>query len=242
MNKTVLVTGSARGIGKAIALAFAKKGYTVVLNTKKSDDELNKTLAEIKEYSPSSLAFKADISIYENARKMTEQIKSAVGSIDVLVNNAGISYIGLFNEMQPQQWQNIMQNNVDSMFNCTHLVLPDMIKGHSGKIINISSMWGISGASCEVVYSASKGAVNSFTKALARELGPTGIYVNAIACGAIDTKMNSFLSEAEYAAFAEEIPLCRFGKPEEVASLALYLAEENTYITGQIISLDGGLE
>ncbi len=238
MNKTVLITGSAKGIGKAIALEFAKKGYRVILNTKKSQERLNKTLEEVKKYSPSSLAFTADVSDYAQAKEMVDKI----GSVDVLVNNAGISYIGLFNTMTPDKWQEVMKNNVDSMFNCTHLVLENMIKKHSGKIINISSMWGISGASCEVVYSASKGAVNAFTKALARELGPSNIYVNAIACGAIETEMNSFMSLDEHTAFTEEIPLCRFGKPEEVASLALYLAEENTYITGQIISLDGGIE
>lgn len=237
MNKTVLITGSAKGIGKATALAFAKKGYRVVINTKKSEQALKATLDEIREFSPSSTAFTADISDYGQTKEMID----AIGKVDVLVNNAGISYIGLFNTMKPSEWQYIMRNNVDSMFNCTHLVLENMIKCHSGKIINISSMWGISGASCEAVYSASKGAVNSFTKALAKELGPSGIYVNAIACGAIDTDMNSFMSQEERAAFTEEIPLCRFGKPDEVANLAVYLAEENTYITGQIISLDGGI-
>lgn len=241
MNKTVLITGSAKGIGRAAALAFAKKGWSVALNTKSSVEQLEKTLCEVRKYSPSSMAYIADVSDYNEAEKMFAAIKNDMGSPEVLINNAGISYIGLFNTMQPQQWRSLMQNNVDSMFNCTHLALQDMIKNHSGKIINISSMWGISGASCEAVYSASKGAVNSFTKALARELGPSGIYVNAIACGAVETEMNSFMTDEEHAAFAEEIPLGRFADPAEVASLALYLAEENTYITGQIISLDGGI-
>ena len=136
--------------------------------------------------------------------------------------------------MDKCRWQYILKNNVESMFNCTHLVLEDMLHRHSGCIINISSMWGISGASCEAVYSASKGAVNAFTKALGKELAPSGIYVNAIACGAIDTQMNSFLSEEERSAFTDEIPLCRFGRPDEVAELALFLAE--------IIKIDGGME
>lgn len=238
MNKTVLITGSAKGIGKATAIEFAKNGYIVALNTKKSTDKLEATLGEIRQYSPYSAAYTADVSDYAQAEEMICKI----GKIDVLINNAGVSHIGLFNTMAPAQWQQLMKNNVDSMFNCTHLVLPQMIQRHSGKIINISSMWGISGASCEAVYSASKGAVNAFTKALARELGPSNIYVNAIACGAIETDMNSFLSEEEHAAFAEEIPLRRFGRPNEVGALALYLAESNTYITGQIISLDGGME
>lgn len=241
MNKTVLITGSAKGIGRAAALAFAKKGWSVALNTKSSFEQLEKTLCEVRKYSPLSSAYAADVSDYDKAEKMFAAIKNDIGSPEVLINNAGISYIGLFNTMQPQQWRSLMQNNVDSMFNCTHLALQNMIKNHSGKIINISSMWGISGASCEAVYSASKGAVNSFTKALARELGPSGIYVNAIACGAVETEMNSFMTDEEHAAFAEEIPLGRFADPAEVASLALYLAEENTYITGQIISLDGGI-
>ncbi len=241
MNKTILITGSAKGIGRAAALAFAKKGWCVALNTKSSVEQLEKTLCEVHKYSPSSKAYIADVSDYDEAEKMFAAVKNDMGSPEVLINNAGVSYIGLFNTMQPQQWRSLMQNNVDSMFNCTHLALQDMIKNHSGKIINISSMWGISGASCEAVYSASKGAVNSFTKALARELGPSGIYVNAIACGAVETEMNSFMTKEEHAAFADEIPLGRFADPAEVASLALYLAEENTYITGQIISLDGGI-
>lgn len=242
MSKTVVVTGSARGIGKAIAIKFAQSGYTVVLNTKKSLNALKDTLDEVKKYSPSSISYAADISVYDKAEQMFEHIEKTVGKVDVLVNNAGVSVIGLFDAMKPAEWQELMRNNVDSVFNCTHLVLPQMLHRHSGRIINISSMWGISGASCEVAYSASKGAVNAFTKALAREVGPSGIYVNAIACGAMETQMNSFMSEEEHNAFAEEIPLCRFGRPDEAASLALYLAEENSYITGQIISLDGGIE
>jgi 3-oxoacyl-[acyl-carrier protein] reductase len=241
VNKIVLVTGSAKGIGKAIALEFAKNGYTVAINTKNSIEKMNETLEEIRSYSPSSIAVAADVSSYEDADRLISTVRERLGSIDVLVNNAGISYIGLFNMMKPEQWQSIMKTNVDGMFNCTHLVLPSMIHNHSGCIINISSMWGISGASCEAVYSASKGAVNSFTKALAKELAPSGIYVNAIACGAIDTEMNSFLTEDERQALEDEIPMGRFGKTDEVASLALYLADKNSYITGQIISLDGGM-
>lgn len=237
MKKTALITGSAKGLGKAIALEMAKYGYRIVLNTKSSEKEMMETLEEILAFSPDSVAFKADVSIYDEAKKLFD----VAGNVDLLVNNAGISYIGLFNTMEQRDWQRLMQCNVDSMFNCTHLALPYMIKNHSGSIVNISSMWGISGASCEVVYSASKGAVNAFTKALGKELAPSGIFVNAIACGAMETTMNNFMSEEEHTAFAEEIPMGRFGKPEEVANLVKFLALENTYITGQVLSLDGGM-
>ncbi len=240
MSKIVFISGSAKGIGRAAALEFAKNGYTVILNTKKSKDELAATLDKVKKYSPSSAAFISDVSDYEQAKNTIKDIYNKFGGIDVLVNNAGISHIGLFEDMKPHEWQHIIKNNVESMLNCTHLVLPDMVRRHCGCIINISSMWGTSGASCEAVYSASKGAMNAFTKALAKELGPSGITVNAIACGAVQTDMNSFLSDEERSDFIEQIPLCRFGTPEEVAGLALFLAEKNTYITGQIIGIDGG--
>jgi 3-oxoacyl-[acyl-carrier protein] reductase len=241
INKVAVVTGSARGIGRAIALRLAKEGYTLAINTKSSVGDMERTLEEIKLYSPSSIAYQADVSDYAQAQAFFELVKRELGSCDVLVNNAGISYIGLFNTMSPSDYQSIMKTNVDGVLNCTHLALQYMVAKHSGCIINISSMWGISGASCEAVYSASKGAVNAFTKALAKELAPSNIFVNAIACGAIDTKMNSFMDEEERAAFTEEIPLGRFGTADEVAGLALYLAKDNTYITGQIISLDGGM-
>ena len=241
MNKNVLITGSAKGIGKAIALRFAAEGYNVILNTRRSEDRLKETLAEINALSPSSAAFTADVSDYKEAEALFTFAKEVCGGVDILVNNAGISYVGLFNTMEPSQWQELMTVNVNSMLNCTHLALPRMIHNKGGCIINISSMWGIAGASCEAIYSASKGAINAFTKALGRELAPSGILVNAIACGAIDTDMNNFMSPEEKADFSEEIPLGRFGRPEEVADLALYLARDNSYMTGQILSLDGGM-
>ena len=241
MNKNIIITGSAKGIGRAIALRFAAEGYTVILNTRRSEAQLKATLEEVKRLSPSSAAFVADVSDYKQAEELFSFAKEVCGGADILVNNAGVSYVGLFNTMEPGQWQAVMSSNVDSMLNCTHLALTGMIHRKQGCIINISSMWGIAGASCEAVYSASKGAINAFTKALAKELAPSGILVNAIACGAIDTDMNSFMSREERAAFSEEIPLGRFGTPQEVAGLALYLARENTYITGQILSIDGGM-
>lgn len=240
-NKTVFVTGSSRGIGKAIAKAFAIEGYNVAIMCRSSKFKLEATYRELKELTPDVLALQGDLSKYESADFAVRKILDQFGNIDVLVNNAGVSYIGLFNTMKPIQWQNVMRNNVDTMFNCTHAVLQNMIKRHSGCIINISSMWGNVGASCEAVYSASKGAMNSFTKAMAKELAPSNIRVNAISCGAIDTDMNKFMSPQERKDLEEEIPLGRFGTTDEIANMALYLAESGKYITGQIIGVNGGM-
>ncbi len=241
-NKTVFVTGSSRGIGKAIARAFAVEGYNVAIMCKNSKKELQETYNELIELTPDVLALQGDLSDYESARFALKKIIDKFGNIDILVNNAGISYIGLFNTMKQSQWQKVMKCNVDTMFNCTHAALQYMIKNHKGNIINISSMWGSVGASCEAVYSASKGAVNSFTKALAKELAPSNIRVNAVSCGAIDTSMNSFLSKKERQNLEDEIPLGRFGTVDEIASMVLYLAgDESKYITGQIIGVDGGM-
>lgn len=241
-NKTVLVTGASRGIGKEIARAFAVEGYNVAIMCKSSAIELNNTLRELKELIPDIMALKYDLAKYENADLAVRKILDEFENIDVLVNNAGVSYIGTFNTMRPMQWQNVMKNNIDTVFNTTHCVLQNMIKNHKGSIINISSMWGSIGASCEAVYSASKGAMNSFTMALAKELAPCNIRVNAIACGAIDTTMNAHLSKEERKALEEEIPMGRFGTVEEVASMAVYLAsEQSRYITGQIIGVNGGM-
>ena len=160
-----------------------------------------------------------------------------------MVNNAGISHIGLFTDMTPESWKHLIDVNLMSAFNCSHIALKTMIKNHCGNIINISSIWGERGASCEVVYSASKGGINSFTKALAKEVGLSGIRVNAISCGVIDTKMNACFDEEEKAALCDEISLARFGKAEEIAKLAYFLAEDDKsgYINGQIITADGGM-
>jgi 3-oxoacyl-[acyl-carrier protein] reductase len=240
-NNVVFVTGSSRGIGKAIAEEFARNGYKVAINCTHSKDELIKTENELKEINPNIYSVVCDVSDYEKAKVAFEEIEKNLGHIDIMINNAGIAYIGLFNTMKPDEWQHIMNVNLNSVFNCTHLALQNMIKRQQGCIINISSMWGNLGASCEAVYSASKGAINAFTKAMAKEVAPSNIRVNAIACGAIDTKMNSLLSDEEKADFAEEIPLMRFGKAEEVAQTALFLVEKASYVTGQIIGVDGGL-
>lgn len=238
-KKTVLVTGSSRGIGKGIALEFAKSGeYKIVINCSRSVDELNKTLDEIKQFSTDVIAYPCNVSDYNAVQDMFQNI----GNVDVLINNAGMSYVGLFNQMQPSDWQKVMDTNLNSVYNCSRLAVPSMIKNKYGRIINISSIWGNTGASCEAVYSASKGAVNAFTKALAKELAPSGILINSIACGVIETEMNDFLSAEEKFNLIEEIPLMRFGTQEEVAKLALFLAsDDSSFLTGQIITLDGAM-
>ncbi|CRZ35218.1 3-oxoacyl-[acyl-carrier protein] reductase [Herbinix hemicellulosilytica] len=239
-RKTVLVTGSSRGIGKAIALKFAKEGYNVVINGSKNEEDLIRTKSDIENFSVSCLAYLGDMGCYEKVRELFLLIKENFGPLDVLVNNAGISYIGLLTDMSPEDWDKIIKTNLTSVFNCCRLAIPDMVRNKKGSIINISSVWGLAGASCEVAYSASKGGINAFTKALAKELAPSNIRVNAIACGAIDTDMNNFLNAEELNVLCDEIPAGRLGRPEEVADLVYYLAEKNEYLTGQVIGLDGG--
>lgn len=235
--KTAVITGSSRGIGKAIAEEFAKNGYHVILNASKSADELNEAYEEFLSKGYSCEAVLADVSEYEECKKLF------IKAPDVLVNNAGISHIGLFTDMTPESFKHLIDVNLMSAFNCSHIALKTMIRNHCGNIINISSIWGERGASCEVVYSASKGGINSFTKALAKEVGLSGIRVNAISCGVIDTKMNACFDEEEKAALCDEISLARFGKAEEIAKLAYFLAEDDKsgYINGQIITADGGM-
>ncbi len=239
-KKTVLVTGSSRGIGKAIAIKYAKKGYNVVINCKTNEELLLKVKKEIEGYQTGCLAFTGDVGNYETCQLLFKEIKKCFGSLDVLINNAGISYIGLLTDMEPEEWGTIIQNNLTSVFNCCHLAIPDMVREQKGKIVNISSVWGVAGASCEVAYSTTKGGINSFTKALAKELAPSNIQVNAIACGAIDTEMNHFLSDEELLQLTDEIPAGRLGRAEEVADLVYSVTHKNEYLTGQVIHLDGG--
>ena len=240
MNKTVLISGSGRGIGRAIATRFAKDGYKIAINANKSKDELEGTKDYLISLGVPVLVGQGDVGNYEFCKDFVDEIKNTLGSVDILVNNAGISHIGLLSDMKPNEWNEVINTNLTSLYNLSSLVIPDMVRKSAGKIINISSVWGNVGASMEVAYSASKGGMNSFTKALAKELAPSNIQVNAIACGAIDTEMNSFLDSNELAALIDEIPASRLGNPEEVAELTYSLATGNDYLTGQIISLDGG--
>ena len=239
MKKNVLVTGASRGIGRAIALAFAEAGWSVGICCRTNEDRLLEVKKEIEQHGVSCFAFLGDLSDYETAHRFVTKSREVLGPIDCLVNNAGISIIGLLTDLTPEEWQKIIGTNLSSVYNCCHPVIPDMVSRQSGSIINISSVWGICGASCEVAYSASKGGINAFTRALAKELAPSHISVNAIACGAIDTEMNQFLDADERQALIDEIPACRLGRPEEVGKLALSLAGSNPYLTGQVITLDG---
>lgn len=241
-RKTVLVTGSSRGIGKAIALEFGRTGCRVALNASKSREQLEETRALLEKEGIPVLAFLCDVSDYESCRKMFQSIEEHWGNVDILVNNAGISHIGLFTDMAPAEWKRILAVNLESALNCTHLAVPNMVRKKDGVILNISSIWGECGASCEAVYSASKGGLNAFTKAMAKELGPSNIRVNAISCGVMDTEMNACFSSEERQALVEEIPLMRFGTPEEAAALAVFLAgPKASFLTGKILTLDGGM-
>ena len=239
-RKTVLVTGASRGIGKAVAVKFAKKNYNVVINCIHSEDRLLQAKKEIESYQVSCLAFMGDMGDMSQCEKLFKQIKKQFGTLDVLVNNAGISYIGLLQDMKSEDWERIIRTNLTSAFNLSRLAIPCMVSQKYGKIINISSVWGNGGAACEVAYSATKGGINAFTKALAKELAPSNIQVNAVACGAIDTEMNQFLEEDELIGLVEEIPAGRLGRAEEVADLVYHLGYKNSYLTGQVIGLDGG--
>lgn len=237
-KKTVLVTGSGRGIGRAIALYFAKQGYNVIINGKENEDVLKDTEREILNHAP-CLSFLGDVGDREIAKKIIETGIKHFGAIDIVVNNAGISYIGLLTDMSSEEWNKVLTSNLTSVFHCSSLVLPHMIQRQSGKIINISSVWGNIGASCEVAYSASKGGVNAFTKALAKEVAPSHIQVNAIACGAIQTEMNQFLSEEDKEGLIGEIPANRMGTSEEVAEFVFQVSQSGEYLNGQIIQFDG---
>ena len=239
MNKTILITGASRGIGHALALAYAKKQYNLVICGRNSRT-LENTADEIRLLGADCLAVTCDVGKYEEVKALFDRISERFGNIDVLINNAGISHIGLLQDMSIDDWNNIINTNLSSVFSTCKLAIPDMIRNHSGSIINISSVWGVCGASCEVAYSATKGGINAFTKALAKELAPSGINVNAIACGVIDTDMNRCFSDEERQNIIEEIPAVRMGSPDEVASLALSISEGSNYLTGQIIILDGG--
>lgn len=240
MKKTIVITGASRGIGKAIAIELAGKDTNIVINCVNNVDKLNEVKSIIEEKGSVCETFIGDMGNYSDVQKMFDMCLQRFGQVDVLINNAGISVVGLFQDMGENEWHRICNTNIDSVFNCCNFAVKDMMKRHCGKIINISSVWGLYGASCEVAYSATKGAVNSFTKALAKELAPSGIQVNAVACGAIDTEMNGHLSDDDKASLAEEIPAGRFGSPQEVAKLVKSLSGMNSYLTGQIITLDGG--
>lgn len=241
MNKTVLVTGASGGIGGACARLFAAEGYKVAIhyNSDKCSAESLKDELCAKGYT--AVCVQADLQCENQVNTMVAEVEKALGEISVLVNNAGVAQQKLFTDTTRRDYDLLFGVNMLGTVNCSRAVLPAMIRNKCGRIINISSMWGISGASCEVLYSASKAAVIGFTKALAKEVGPSGITVNCIAPGVINTKMNSHLSNEDIAALSDETPLCRIGEPEEVADAVLFFAsEKSSFITGQTLSADGG--
>ena len=241
MNKVVLITGASRGIGAAIAHRFAKEGFALVINCSKSETELLHLKKELEStYHIPVIASVGNIGDFDYVAGLFAHIKEYYDGVDILINNAGISHIGLITDTSFEEWDNIIRTNLSSAFYTSKLAIPHMLAKQTGKIINISSVWGTVGASCEVAYSASKGGLNTFTKALAKELAPSNIQVNAIACGCIDTAMNQCFSSEERAALEDEIPAGRFGTPEEVAELTFSLAANHNYLTGQVIALDGG--
>ena len=239
--KYALITGASRGIGRACALRFAREGWHVFLNCRSSLDELSEVQREINSHFPGHCTLvPGDVGSPADVRQIFEKIYQICPCLDVLVNNAGIAHMGLLTDMTDSEWQRLLDTNLSSVFYCCCSAIPPMVTRKQGRIISISSMWGTVGASCEAAYSAAKSGIHGLTRALAKELAPSGIQVNAIACGVIDTEMNARLSGEDRRALADEIPAGRFGTSEEIARFALSLADAPGYLTGQIITMDGG--
>lgn len=239
--KTVLITGASRGIGRAAAVLFGKNGYNVIVNYRKNAAAAEQVCAEIRDLGGTAEPFCADVSDRSAVDKMADFAQSHFGGADVLVNNAGIAEQIMFRDITEEKWDRLFAVDVKGVYNCTQALLPHMVHEKYGRIINISSMWGITGASCEVHYSAAKAAVIGFTKALAKELGPSGITVNAVAPGVVDTEMNGLLDNDTMECLKAETPLGRIGSAEDIARSILYLASEGaSFITGQVLSVNGG--
>lgn len=242
MSKTAVITGGTRGIGRACAYAFARAGYRIAAIYLKNDAVAETLKNELRRLGTDCEVYRCDVADYAAAEEICGLILRRFGHVDVLVNNAAISEIKMFNDITEADWDRMFAVNVKGAYNFCSQLVPDMISRKSGNIINVSSMWGVTGASCEVHYSASKAALIGFTKALAKELGLSGIRVNCVAPGVIDTEMNSGLDEETRKVLQEEIPLARIGSAQEVASAILFLVGEGaSYITGQVISPNGGM-
>ena len=238
-NKTIVVTGGSRGIGAEIVKTLAMENYNVILNYNKSKEQAELIKKKLKTNEKKVEIFKADVSKREEAKELIKFALEKFGTIDVLINNAGISQTKMFLDITDEDWNLMLQNNLTSAFYCIQEALPTMIQRKNGLIVNISSIWGITGGSCEVHYSAAKAGLDGMTKALAKELGPSNIRVNSIAPGMIDTDMNKEYSENEINEIKEETPLKKIGKPAEIAKCVKWLIEDN-FTTGQIISPNGG--
>ncbi|MCS7461829.1 3-oxoacyl-ACP reductase FabG [Paenibacillus doosanensis] len=240
-EQTVLITGASRGIGAAIAQRFSTVGMNVIIHYLQSHEGANETARSCMKHGAKVLTAAADLRSREQIARLYEKLDHHNMIPDILVNNAGISHYGLLSDVTEEMWDDVMGVNLKGTFLTTQQFMQPMINRKYGRIINVSSIWGISGASCEVVYSTAKGGMNAFTKALAKELAPSGVTVNAVAPGAVDTMMMAGFDSEEKAALENEIPAGRFAQPDEIASLVYFLAlPESGYITGQIISPNGG--
>lgn len=239
--KTALVTGASRGIGRAVALQLARDGYAVAVHCVSAMDAARAVCDEITAFGGYAKVYTCDIADGDAVRRMIENIAMDLGPVDVLVNNAGIAQQKLFTDITPAEWRRMMAVHVDGAYYTCHSCLPDMIRRHNGVIVNIASMWGQVGASCEVHYSTAKAALIGLTKALAKEVGPAGVRVNCVAPGVIRTDMLKEFDEETLAGLAEETPLCRLGTPEDVANAVSFLASDKaSFITGQILAPNGG--
>lgn len=242
MRRTVLITGGSRGIGAACVSAFARAGWSVVFLYRRAEEAAEALCARLRGEGLDVSCRRCDVNRRDEVFRTVDDLMRTYHRFDALVNNAGVAHIGLFTDMTEEQWDALFAVNVKGAFNVTQAVLPGMISQGSGAIVNVSSMWGEVGASCEVAYSAAKAALIGMTKALAKEVGPSGVRVNCVSPGVIDTDMNAELTEADLAALAEETPLGRIGRAEEVAEAALYLCGEGaSFITGQVLGVSGGL-
>ena len=242
MNKVALITGSSRGIGKQIAIKFAKNGYNIVVNYINKNEEVEKTIEELKQFGVEVLEAQGDISNYEQSEKIVNLVIEKFGQIDVLVNNAGITKDMLIMRMKKEDFTKVIDVNLVGTFNITKNVIPHMMKKRTGRIINISSVVGISGNAGQCNYAASKAGIIGFTKSLAKELASRNILVNAVAPGFIETNMTDVLQENVKEEIKKQIPLKRIGKAEDVANAVYFLtSEESSYITGQVLQVDGGM-
>ena len=241
-NKTVLVTGASRGIGKAVAMQFAREGYKVAVHYNSGTAEAEALVAQLIQEGCDVMAVQADVRDSAQVQHMIDTIMAQWGVIDILINNAGIAQQKLFTDITDEDWHNMFAVHVDGTFYCTRAVLPAMIAQKQGVIVNISSMWGQVGGSCEVHYSAAKGAIQAMTKALAKEVGPSGIRVNCVAPGVIQTEMNAILDPETLEALRQETPLEMLGTTEHVAEAVYYLCSDKAaFITGQIMGVNGGM-
>ncbi len=240
--KTAVITGAAKGIGAAIAVAFAKSGYKVVINYNKSEERARSLCQILNDtYPTEAVCIQADVSTPEGAKKLISESLSAFGDIDVLVNNAGIAQQKLFTDITDDDWQAMINTNLSSVFYVSREVTPFMVSRKKGSIVNISSIWGETGGSCEVHYSAAKAGVIGLTKALAKELAPSGITVNCVCPGVIRTDMLSSFTADDLKALAEETPVMRLGSPKDVADAVFYLGTNSGFVTGQVLGVNGGL-